>query len=118
MSEPISITIRLPVETLKFAHGVHASCPLLDAACVGGSTGDALTELASHLKRQLVERFESGRFDDLFRWRGYSASEKCVGSTTGRYLDIELKLGITKQSDAMRSSPRGAPSEMLSTWMT
>jgi hypothetical protein len=118
MSQPISITIRLPVETRKMESGVFASCQFLDVSCVGGSTGDALNDLAGLLTRHLGACFEIGRFDELFRCSGYSALEKDLGSAAGRFLDIGLKLGIPKQAPAMLSPPPAVASSMLSTWMT
>jgi hypothetical protein len=111
MSQPISITVRLPVETRKTGNGVIASCRFLDVSCVGGSTGDALNDLAGLLTRHFTACFESGRFDEFFRCSGYSTLENDAGSVEGRFLDIGLKLGIPKQSHAI-------PSSLLATGMT
>jgi hypothetical protein len=118
MSRPISITIRLPVETLKTQSGVIASCQSLDISCAGDSIGDALNDLAGLLTRHVEVCFERGRFDQLFHGNGYAALEAYSGARDGRFLDIELKLGLPRHARAMQEQTHNLPSSLLSTWMT
>ena len=108
MSRPISITIRLPVETLKTPNGVIASCHSLDMSCEGSSVSDALNDLAGLLTRHVEDCFEGGRFDQLFHRNSYAALEEFTGRRDGRFLDIELKLGRTGH---MRQHDAGSPAQ-------
>ena len=118
MSRPISITIRLPVETRKTPGGVIASCQSMDISCAGGSISDALNELAGLLTRHVEGCFERGRFDQLFQHNGCAALEEYTGARGGRFLDIELKLGLPKHARATQEQPLNLPPSLLSTWMT
>jgi len=118
MSRPISITIRLPVETHKTQNGIIAACQSLDISCTGDSLSEALDNLAGLLKHHVEACFERGRFDQLFHCNGYAALEEYTGTRDGRFLDIELKLGPLQHARAAPEQPRSFPSSLLSTWMT
>ena len=92
MFQPISMSIRVPVETRKTAHGVVASCVSLEACAAGRSTDEALAALTESLTGVFESCFDLGRFDQLFRCAGYSARPDDGWPREGRYIDVRLTL--------------------------
>ena len=92
MFQPISMSIRIPVETRKTMHGVVATCEFLDASSAGRSTDEALAALTESLTGVFESCFDLGRFDQLFRCAGYSARADDGWPREGRYIDVRLTL--------------------------
>lgn len=96
MSNAIILSLRVPVETCRTANGFVATCEFLDISEAGLTTDEALTALTDALSGYFRSCYDNGRFDELFRSRGYSTQMTDVPSSGGRFVDVHLVLNAPR----------------------